>query len=155
MTVDLTPADDRPQIPEPGTDTPPDPTGVDMPPLEDAAPPVPDVSEVQVRGILRLIGSGAHATFGHPAIEEHWRFTDPELDQLAPPVTSWINRNPRLRSAAQHGDAATIAVALGMYAARNVSISREVAAETEMLEDDTPAGGPAPDLGLQPFGDVP
>lgn len=152
-TVDMTPANDRPTPPPAGDDGPPVAPPQDIM-STDVEAPVPDVSEPQVRGILRLIGSGTHIAFGHPAIDEHWRFTDEELDQLTPPVTAWINRNPRLRAAAQHGDAATIAVALAMYMSRNISISREVAAEEEGDESELPSDELPPD-GLQPWGQVP
>jgi hypothetical protein len=160
MEVDMTPQDDRPTTPD-LTDLGPEashiPAGAYEPTEPDLAD-VPDVDESQIRSILKLIGTGAHITMGHPAIEEHWRFTDSELDQLAPPITSWVNRSTRLKAAAQHGDAITIAVALGFYTSRNLRISREVseqeADEAQILDEQFPPDEDGPP-GMQPWGEVP
>jgi len=150
--VDLTPQDDRPSVDYSEASPAADPLGV-----SDGFE-IPDVSEDQIRSILSLIGAGAHITVGHPAIDDHWRFTDSELDQLAPPVTSWVNRSARLKSAAQHGDAVTIAVALGLYTSRNLKISSEVAAaeaDEAAIADEVPLPDDGDAAGLQPWTDVP
>ena len=160
MEVDMTPKDDRPQTLDRDFDGVPE-TG---PPIFADADTdtdivdVPDVDESQIRSILKLIGTGAHVTMGHPAIDEHWRFTDSELDQLAPPITSWVNRSTRLKAAAQHGDAITIAVALGFYTSRNLRISREVseqeADEAQIPDEQVPSDVEGPP-GMQPWDEVP
>ena len=151
MDLDMSPVDDRPPVPPVDAGEVPDPGIGDA-----ASDVVPDVDEAQVRRILDLIGMGAHIAVGHPAVEEHWRFTPSELDQLTPPVTAWLNRSPRLRAAAHHGDAVTVAVALGLYTSRNLSISREVA---DADDADVPPPPFPPDdqdpAGSQPWGEIP
>lgn len=156
MTVDLTPHNDRPAEPLPPSD---------VPPLEGAVAPdvvtpddalsSPEATEAQVRRLLSLIGLGAHTLAGHPDIGEHWAFTDGELDALTPPMTSYINRSRRLRAAVERGDLVTVAVTLGLYVERNVSISREIAA---VEFEDAADAQVEPDAGdptlLQPFGSL-
>jgi hypothetical protein len=161
MEVDLTPQDDRPPLPDQGFDGVPQ----DGPPTfgdAEASEPVstvPDVDESQVRTVLSMIGTGVHITFGHPAIDEHWRFTDPELDQLTPPITSYVNRSARLRAAVQRGDAISVALTLGLYTSRNLRISREIAEDEEASHDASPDDLLTPDRDaatpMQPFSEVP
>lgn len=156
MTVDLTPHNDRPAESTPPPDSPPIEGGMapDVVSPDDALS-APEATEEQVRRLLSLIGLGAHTLAGHPDIGEHWAFTDGELDALTPPMTSYINRSRRLRAAVERGDLVTVAVTLGLYVERNVSISREIAA----VESEDAGGAPVePDENdptlMQPFGSL-
>jgi len=152
-TVDLTPHDDRPALPDPAPGDPapgPEPADIGGYGTSDVLEVVPEVSEDKMRRVLTVIGLGAHTLAGHPQIEEHWAFTDGELDALTPPLTAYVNRSQRLRAAVDRGDIVTVAVTLGLYVKRNVDLSAEIAAAEEqdtVLEDPVVADG-AP---IQPF----
>jgi len=154
MTVNLTPDNDRPPVdPAPDTgDVPASGTQLgDVPDVE----VVTEVDEAKVRRVLSVIGMGAHLAVGDPRIDEHWAFTEGELDALTPPLTGYINRSARLRAAVERGDVVTIAVTLGLYAKRNVDISREIADVDADLEtvDVEPVDGDDPS-DIQPWGSV-
>jgi hypothetical protein len=84
----------------------------------------PEVQEAAVRRVLKLIGNGAHGAFGDDLIEEHWCFTDRELDDLTPPVTAIINRRPKLRAAMARSDEAAVAIVMAGYLGRNIDDGR-------------------------------
>lgn len=81
----------------------------------------PDVPEPVVRGILSTFGALlAMSPLADPDVDEHWHFTERELDDLTPPLTRIVNARPTLRAAAARGDEVTVAVQLAGYAGRNV-----------------------------------
>lgn len=98
--------------------------GFDEPELEEAPP----VDELVVRTLLASMGGMAHVAFGDEDVPEHWEFTDRELDQLTPPLTRWINRQPRLRRAVAHGDELAVGLALAGYAGRNITAGQQARA---------------------------
>lgn len=162
-TVDLTPQDDRPALPDPGA--PGSPAGPDLPgpQIPDVVTPdlevVPEVSEDKMRRVLSVIGLGAHMAVGNPHIDEHWAFTDGELDVLTPPLTAYVNRSQRLRAAVDRGDIVTVVVGLGLYAKRNLDLSAEIAAAEDLAAADgyevsepDAAGDPTD---IQPWGSIP
>lgn len=149
--VNLTPEDDRPQFeqPAPGpaneTGEPFGPIGPDL----NLEPAPEEVSESQVRNILRLVGRGVHRAIGDQHIGEHWNFTQEELDDLAPAVVSLANRNARLRAAVHKSDAATVAMILFGWTLRNVELSRAIEEARQELEEEQegraePTERPAP-----------
>lgn len=88
---------------------------------EEPAPDVPEVPEAVVRGILASAGTVlGMSPLADPDVAAHWRFTEPELDALTPPMTRIVNARPALRQAAAHGDEMTIAVQLLGYTGRNL-----------------------------------
>ena len=133
--------------------TPPAPPPFDAD--DDKTPPdladlVPEVTEPMVRGILAGIGN--MASMIDRAAPGLWRFTDDELDQLAPPVTRLANRNDTLRRALLHGDYVVIAMTLSGYAVRNISTRKEsVDARNRLREGHGPARQPGAG---SPFGIV-
>ena len=132
MTLDATPVNDRPPAEaEPVTE-------------QAATPDVPDATEDQVRGALRIIGKMTHRAAGDERFPEHWSFTDPELDALTPPATAVVNRIPALRSAVARSDYGLLAAGLFGWGARNVELSHQIAErEAELVgepADVTPPG---------------
>lgn len=81
---------------------------------------VPMVDEAVVRGVLAALGMGAHVVLGDDDVEDHWRFTPRELDELVPPLTRIANRRPKIRQAIMRGDEVTAGILLAGYAGRNV-----------------------------------
>jgi hypothetical protein len=103
------------------------------------AGPSPETRPDQVRGVLRAIGRGTHALIGDERFPEHWSFTEPELDDLTPPVTALVNQSDYLRRAVHRSDYLTIAVALFGWTDRNVTLARMIAeAEPEAADDELP-----------------
>lgn len=97
---------------------------VDVPELFDEEVIDERVDEGTVRRGLRLAGRMLGGVVGDPDVDEHWRFTDDELDDLAPALTRYINRRPKLRAAVRHGDEAIIAAVLVEYAGRNLTAGK-------------------------------
>lgn len=91
----------------------------------DLAEEIPTVDEGTVRSILAGLGNMASLIDRVEGAPDLWRFTDAELDQLAPPITRLANRNPVLRRALLHGDYVVIAMGLSQYAVRNVSTRKD------------------------------
>lgn len=89
----------------------------------DLAELVPTVDEGTVRGILAGLGNVASVV--DRAAPGLWKFTDDELNQLAPPICRLANRNPTLRRALLHGDFVVIAMGLSGYVVRNVATRKE------------------------------
>jgi len=81
----------------------------------------PHVDEAVVRGLLAVIGGGLCTFVGDPDIEDHWTFSQREIDDLAPPLTRIINRRPKLRAAVARGDEAAVAIVLAGYGGRHVA----------------------------------
>lgn len=80
----------------------------------------PEVSPDLVRSLLAALGQGIASTpLADPDIEDHFCFTDRELDDLTPPLTRIINRRPALREALENGDELAVIAHLGGWAARN------------------------------------
>lgn len=84
----------------------------------------PHVDEAVVRTMLRSVGGVAHATAGRDDVKDHWQFTDREIDDLAPPLTRYINRRPKMRAAVARSDEASIALVLTGYTTRNFAAGR-------------------------------
>jgi hypothetical protein len=86
------------------------------------AAPVVDVD--QVRRFLAGAGSAAAFALADPDVPEHWRFTDAELDDIAPAITAIANRRPQLARAIESSDYLVLGVHLARYAGRNVQAGR-------------------------------
>lgn len=116
----------------------------------------PEVDELVVRTLLSSMGGMLHVAIGDEDVPEHWEFTPRELDQLTPPLTRWVNRQPRLRKAVAHGDELAVGVALASYAGRNITAAQQArAARDEEGNDahvDREAPGPAGPAGAAPGG---
>jgi hypothetical protein len=111
----------------------------------DAPPPVfedpvllevaPEVPEPVVRGLLASAGTIlGMSPLADPDVEDHWSFTERELDDLTPPLTRMVNARPQLRAAAARGDELTVLVQLLGYGGRNVldaHAARKARAEDE------------------------
>jgi hypothetical protein len=107
--------------------------------VEDVAP---EVDPSIVRGLLASMGTlVANSRLADDDVEDHWRFTDRELDDLTPPLTRIVNRRPKLRRAIQHGDEMTVAVQLAGYVGRNLEDRRQ-AKEYRADDDVEPEAGP-------------
>lgn len=124
--------------------------------LRDQAPLDEPVTERQVRNFWATMGKGLAALLADPRIEDHWRFSDDELDDLEAASTHLINRVPILRRAVHQSDYLTIAVTLGGYVTRNLADGAAVRIEEEATRgqhrqvgtDQGPAGpGPGGDGG--------
>lgn len=125
--------DDELDLTVAGPDTP----EVDVAPIDDTddadlaldgpgyAPAVV-VDEAMVRRLLKIAGDTAHAMSGEVghAEPEFLRFTDGELDALAPPMTAYINARPRLQAAVSRGDGVAVVLTLAGYSARNAAAYR-------------------------------
>ena len=128
----------------------PDAPAAGGPMLDPGLPPAPPVEEPTVRGLLLSLGAVAHVGFADDDVPDHWQFTPAELDQLTPPLTRWINRQPRLRRAIEHGDELAVAVALSGYVGRNVAAGQAARRNREdhdpdgnVTREDRPATRPA------------
>lgn len=126
----------RPGIPQVDADpSAPGPELVEDLVVDDA----PHVDEAMVRTLVSGLGGVVAASpVADDDVEDHWRFTDRELDDLVPPLTRVINRRPQLRRAVAKGDEAAIAFVLGTYLNRNVSAA--AAARKDRHERDREAG---------------
>lgn len=94
--------------------------------------PVPVVDEDDVRRALAMAGDTLHGWVGHPEVPEHWSFTPGEIDALAPPLTSVINRHAAARRMMQHSPEAAVALTLARFGWRNVRITKALSdAEAE------------------------
>lgn len=150
-----------PPAQELGSIPPAPPAGVDVDDDQpvDLAEQIPTVDEGTVRSILAGIGNMASLVDRVDGAPGLWRFTDDELDQLAPPITRLANRNPTLRRALLHGDYVVIAMGLSQYAVRNVAARKEANDARRPSQGFNPArphGGGAPFGvvdGRQPFAD--
>lgn len=149
----VTVTDDRPTEPGPegrhveGFTHPDADLGGFATPDDEGVPPepVPVVDEDDVRRALAMAGDTLHGWVGHPEVPEHWSFTAGEIDALAPPLTSVINRHAVARRMMQHSPEAAVALTLARFGWRNVRISRAVAeAEAEAeVGDEERTPGPA------------
>lgn len=104
---------------------------------------VPPVDEAVVRGLVKGLGSVAHVIAGDDDVEDHWQFTDAELDGVTPPLTRIINRRPKWRAAVARGDEATVLLILASYGGRNVEAGRKAREERELDGQPGEAGGVA------------
>ena len=130
MSEALTVTDDRPPV----EDLPPDPAA--EPAAEPVADEVPLVEVGEIATAIRALGDTFHGIAGHPEVPEHWAFTDPEVDQLAPPVTALINRHARARAIAQRSPELAVALVLSRWGVRNARLSSEIRkAEAEIEAD--------------------
>jgi hypothetical protein len=135
-----------PPAQELGSTPPPPPPGLDDDQGDDVEEIPPDVDVGTVRSILAGLGNvGSMVDRAAPNL---WRFTDSELDQLAPPICRLANRNETLRRALLHGDFVVIAMGLSTYAVRNVTARKEA---TNGQRNQAQSGH-RPDGGQAPFG---
>lgn len=121
-------------------------------PDEVAFEEVPQVDEGAVRLSLQALGgllSWDVLPLADEDVVDHWRFTSKELDDLTPPLTRIVNRNPRLRKAVIKGDEMALAVAFGGYVGRNMTdgskarkVRRERDGEVEVAEGNVRADSP-------------
>lgn len=133
MDVDLSVA--APEAPEvearPITDDPD--AGPSLEDLElEPAGPVEPVTEDTVRMMLRGLGGAMHGAGAQLAPDDpaFLTFTEPELDQLTPPLTAVVNRRPRLQAAVARGDQLSLMLALAGWTGRNIaSYQRHTAQE--------------------------
>jgi hypothetical protein len=113
----------------------------------------PQVDPSVVRGLLASAGVALGHVAGDDDVEGHWRFTSTELDDLTPPLTRIVNRNPRLRRAVMRGDELTVAVLLAGYTGRNVALAREAKeARDEQPGEAAPSARPVESDGGAPPG---
>lgn len=91
----------------------------------------PEVDESVIRTMLKSLSNVASFTIGNDEIENHWRFTDREIDDISPPLTRMINRRPAARAAVVRGDEASVALVLASYTGRNLTLSRKFKTEQE------------------------
>lgn len=115
---------------------------------------VRQVTEAEVRALLKGLGGAAGYVLRHPDVPDLWRFTDRELGDLTPPLTRICNRpeRARLRAAVIRGDEISVALTLAGYAGRNTDDlrrARKAAHDDEQRETGGAEGpgGPA-DRGL-------
>jgi hypothetical protein len=112
---------------------------------------LPDVAPEVVRGIVSTLGKVAsRSRLADIDVDDHWEFTDRELDDLTPPLTRIVNRRPALKRAVMHGDEAIVAVALAGYLGRNFADAREAKEARDDDDFDREAGEPA--RGADPAG---
>jgi len=109
-----------------------------------------EVSELTVRAALAAVGGLMGFALGDRRIPDHWRFTDSELDDLTPPVTRIVNRNPRLARYVAHADAAAAGLVIVRYALRNFDLAKqakEIHDTNTERRSDLPAAAPAREAG--------
>lgn len=144
MPPEVTIEDDRPETPPESRDVPvpgsePD-HFVPGPDLDaDPAAEVPLVEVDEIAVAIKGVGETLHGLAGHPEVPEHWGFTDAEVAQLAPPVTSLINRHARARAIAQRSPELAVGLALSRWGIRNARLTaaiRKLAAEMAEAEAD-------------------
>jgi hypothetical protein len=99
------------------------------------------IDEAVVRRVLRSTGGVLSFVIGDEDVPDHWRFTDAELEDLVPPLTAYIRRQPRLARMVARGDEAAIGLALMGYVSRNIELGREAKKARE--DDDGEVDGPA------------
>lgn len=108
--------------------------------------PVPVLDVDQVRRFLSGLGSAAGFALADPDVPAHWRFTDDELDDLAPAITSIANRRPQVAMAIEKSDYLVVMMHLARYTGRNVQAGRSARTAREERDDGLngqarPAGG--------------
>ena len=131
--ADMTPEDDRPADDRPAVG---DHEAIDQEP--DAGlivDPVETLTVDEVATLLKGAGRGLHSAFGDPRIDEHWAFTNTEIESLAPPLTAIVNRRPALLAVVRRSDAATATLLMAAYLRRNLKLSAEIAAADEAAAD--------------------
>lgn len=107
---------------------------------------LPEVREEQVRAVLRNVTDGVHALVG--VGENDWRATQSDMDRIAPPATSIVNRYRTTRAIAQKSDEAALIIGLGLYSWRSM-LERQAALALRELEEQE-AGAPRPAPGPSP-----
>lgn len=90
----------------------------------DAGAPVPVLDVDQVRRFLSGLSSALAFALADPDVPNHWRFSDAELDDLAPAITSIANKRPQLARAIDQSDYIVVAMHLARYTGRNVQAGR-------------------------------
>jgi hypothetical protein len=75
--------------------------------------------EQRVRFLLTAKGSALHALVAVDPDSGEWRYTEADLQAIAPPLTSILNRYDATRAAAAAGDELAVAIGFGGYAARS------------------------------------
>lgn len=98
----------------------------------------------RVELLLRGQGEVVHTALAVDKESQEWRYTDGELDTIAPPLTNILNRYEPTRAAAVLGDEIALIVGLSGYVGRSVAARR---AATRRQEEDEPhlTGVPAPE----------
>lgn len=91
------------------------------PEVEEVAP---EVSEQMVRAALAAAGHLVSMPLANEHIPGHWRFSDEELDNAAPPLTRIVNRSPTLRAIAGYGDPMLLGLELVKFVTRNIDLQR-------------------------------
>lgn len=106
------------------------------------------VDEATVRNWLEFAGRRVGGLAGDADVDDHWHFTEAELDELAPPLTRYVNRRARLRALVRKGDGVIVGSVLLEYVQRNRSDARAAKeARGEHIERQGPrVGAPAPRL---------
>lgn len=84
----------------------------------------PDASEAQVRAMMAGLGGIVSFAIGNREIENHWRFTADELDDLQGPLTRMVNASPRLKAIVARSDVIALGLTLTRYGLRNADDQR-------------------------------
>ena len=92
--------------------------GIPPPPPE----PIPliEISEEQVRGVLRAQGALLHGTAAVEKDSTEWVYLQADLDAIVPPLTRIVNRYDVLARAMAHGDFLAIALGMAGYGKRSL-----------------------------------
>lgn len=109
--------------------------------------PAPEWMEDTVRGLLSTKGELLHALVG--VADEDWRYTEVDLQAIAPPLTRILNRYPATAAAAAFGDPMLLAVAMSAYGIRSARERSEMLQAIAEEPDQPITGVPAP-AGTEP-----
>lgn len=93
--------------------------------------------EDSVRGVLTAKGAVLHMAIG--VGEEDWKYTETDLETIAPPLTRILNRYPQTQALAAGGDAIALAIGFGGYGMRSILERKAVLAAREA--DPQPVAG--------------
>lgn len=161
---DLSAGDDpRPEDPGPEAAGPAEGAGVPWE-SEPAVEEAPEVDEPTVRQWLDLGGIGLNLSLPgrHYGVDQAWRMTQQDLDEIAPPATRILNRHPVARAVATRADvdAFTLATALARYlvangaevlqARRDAEDERPHIGGRDDADEPPPPAGPGPGAGDWP-----
>lgn len=101
---------------------------------------IPEVAEEKVRQALLVGGDGLHAIFG--VGDYDWLATQRDIDRIAPPLTSIINRYEPARAIAGRSDELALLVGVGLWSWR--SLLERAAVMREREHGIQPGAGPIP-----------
>jgi hypothetical protein len=116
---------------------------------------LPEWEEQSVRSVLTAKGAALHTLIAVDKESDEWRYTETDLNAIAPPLTRILNRYDATRAAAGTADEIALIVGLSGYVGRSVRTRREDAARLTAAEPEPVSGVVTEPIPVPPAGDAP